>query len=284
MSINKPTNNLTNKQPNEQSNKKHKQTWKVYGTELKSRFFIGSALYPSPDIMQQAIRASGAEVITLSLRRQSPEKQGGHSFWDYIKDLGCHLLPNTAGCHSAQEAVTLAQMSREIFQSNWIKLEVIGDDYNLQPDPFGLLEATEILIKDGFNVFPYCTDDLVLCQRLRDLGCEVIMPWGSPIGTGKGLMNPYALKMIRERLPELSLLVDAGIGKPSHACQAMELGFDGVLLNTAVAEAVSPVLMAEAFSNAIKAGRAAYESGIMPAREAAKPSTPTIGTPFWHQS
>ncbi|HIQ14081.1 MAG TPA: thiazole synthase, partial [Leucothrix sp.] len=180
-----------------QIDKQYNQTWEVYGTELKSRFFIGSALYPSPEIMQQAIRASEAEVITLSLRRQSPEKQGGNSFWDYVKDLGCHLLPNTAGCHSAQEAVTLAQMSREIFQTNWIKLEVIGDDYSLQPDPFGLLQATETLIKDGFKVFPYCTDDLVLCQRLRDLGCEVIMPWGSPIGTGKGLMNTYTLAMIR---------------------------------------------------------------------------------------
>ena len=263
--------------------------WHVYGQKLNSRFFIGSALYPSPEIMQQAIKASGSEVITVSLRRQSPEnessnKQSGNQFWDYIKDLGCHLLPNTAGCHSPQEAITVAQMSREIFQTDWIKLEVIGDEYNLQPDPFGLLEATETLIKEGFKVFPYCTDDLVLCQRLQDLGCEVIMPWGSPIGTGKGLMNPYALTTIRERLPDINLLVDAGIGKPSDACQAMELGFDGVLLNTAVAEAVDPVKMANAFSNAIKAGRTAYESGIMPARESASPSTPTLGTPFWHQN
>ncbi len=259
------------------------ETWNVYGIELQSRFFIGSALYPSPHIMQQAIKASKAEVITLSLRRQSPDQKGGEKFWDYIKDLGCHLLPNTAGCHSPQEAITIAQMSREIFQTDWIKLEVIGDDYNLQPDPFGLLEATEALIKDGFKVFPYSTDDLVLCQRLQDLGCEVIMPWGSPIGTGKGLMNPYALTTIRERLPDVNLLVDAGIGKPSDACQAMELGFDGILLNTAVAEAVDPVIMANAFANAINAGRAAYKSGIMPPRQTAKPSTPTVGTPFWHQ-
>jgi len=258
--------------------------WQVYGTPLTSRFFIGSALYPSPAIMQTAIRASGAEVITLSLRRQSPEDNGGQQFWEHIRELNCHLLPNTAGCHSAQEAITLAQMSREIFETNWIKLEVIGDDYNLQPDPFGLLEATEVLIRDGFQVFPYATDDLVLCQRLRDLGCEVIMPWGSPIGTGKGLMNPYALKMIRERLPDVTLLVDAGIGKPSDACQAMELGYDAVLLNTAVAEAVDPTSMAHAFSQAISAGRIAYESGIMPARETAQPSTPTIGMPFWHQN
>ncbi len=258
--------------------------WSVYGTELNSRFFIGSALYPSPNVMQRAIKASQADVITLSLRRQSPQQKGGEQFWDFIKALGCHLLPNTAGCHSPQEAITIAQMSREIFQTDWIKLEVIGDDYNLQPDPFGLLEATEALIREGFKVFPYSTDDLVLCQRLQDLGCEVIMPWGSPIGTGKGLMNPYALKVIRERLPDMALLVDAGIGKPSDACQAMELGFDAVLLNTAVAEAVDPVVMAGAFDHAIQAGRSAYESGIMPARESATPSTPTVGTPFWHQS
>jgi len=252
-------------------------TWNVYGTELNSRFFIGSALYPSPEIMQQAIKASGAEVVTLSLRRQSPENKSGTQFWDYIKGLDCHLLPNTAGCHSAQEAITLAQMSREIFQTDWIKLEVIGDDYNLQPDPFGLLEATEALIKDGFKVFPYSTDDLVLCQRLHDLGCEVVMPWGSPIGTGKGLMNPYALTMIRERLPELNLLIDAGIGKPSDACQAMELGFDGVLLNTAVAEAINPVAMAGAFANAIEAGRTAYLAGLGPQSGKASASSPASG-------
>jgi len=258
-------------------------SWNVYGVELKSRFFIGSALYPSPETMQQAITASKADVITLSLRRQSPENKGGEQFWDFIKNLGCHLLPNTAGCHSPKEAIAIAEMSREIFATDWIKLEVIGDDYNLQPDPFGLLEATETLIKKGFKVFPYSTDDLVLCQRLQDLGCEVIMPWGSPIGTGKGLMNPYALSMIRERLPDATLLVDAGIGKPSDACQAMELGFDGVLLNSAVAEAVDPATMAAAFAKSIEAGRSAYESGIMPSRESASPSTPTIGTPFWHQ-
>ena len=190
--------------------------WNVYGVELKSRFFIGSALYPSPEIMQQAVSASKADVITLSLRRQSPENKGGEQFWDFIKNLGCHLLPNTAGCHSPKEAIAIAEMSREIFETDWIKLEVIGDDYNLQPDPFGLLEATETLIKKGFKVFPYSTDDLVLCQRLQDLGCEVIMPWGSPIGSGKGLMNPYALETIRQRLPDVTLLVDAGIGKPSE--------------------------------------------------------------------
>ena len=254
-----------------------------YGQQFDSRFLIGSALYPSPKIMADAIKASAAEIITVSLRRQSPEKQGGKSFWDFIQELGCTLLPNTAGCHSAKEAVTLAKMSRDLFGTDWIKLEVIGDEYNLQPDPFGLVEAADELIRDGFKVFPYCTDDLVLCQKLLDVGCEVLMPWGSPIGTGKGLMNPYNLQMIRERLPHITLVVDAGIGLPSHACQALELGYDAVLLNTAVAEAADPAVMANAFRQAIAAGRSAYLAGAITERQTAKPSTPTLGMPFWHQ-
>lgn len=258
--------------------------WVLYGKHFDSRFLIGTALYASPQIMSDAIRASGAQIVTVSLRRQNPREGGGNTIWDFIKQLNCDLLPNTAGCRNAKEAVALAQMAREIFQTSWIKLEVIGDDYNLQPDPFGTLEAAEQLIKLGFNVFPYCTDDLVLCQRLRDVGCEVLMPWGAPIGTGRGLMNPYALQTLRERLPDVPLIVDAGIGKPSHALQAMELGFDGVLLNTAVAQAADPVLMAQAFAEAINAGRKSFLGGAMLERQTAQPSTPTLGTPFWHQS
>lgn len=254
-----------------------------YGESFDSRFLIGSALYPSPKVMADSIQASGSEIITVSLRRQSPELEGGKSFWDFLQGLGCTLLPNTAGCHSVKEAVTLAKMSRDLFQTNWLKLEVIGDEYNLQPDPFGLVEAASELIKDGFKVFPYCTDDLVLCQKLLDAGCEVLMPWGSPIGTGKGLMNPYALEVIRERITDVPLVIDAGIGKPSHAAQAMELGYDAVLLNTAVAEAQAPKLMAEAFSQSIEAGRKAYLAGTIAKRQTAKPSTPTLGMPFWHQ-
>jgi thiazole synthase len=175
-------------------------------------------------------------------------------------------------------------MSRDLFNTAWIKLEVIGDEYNLQPDPFGLVDAARQLTSDGFKVFPYCTDDLVLCQRLLDAGCEVLMPWGSPIGTGKGLMNPYALQTIRERLPQVPLVVDAGIGLPSHAAQAMEMGYDAVLLNTAVAEARDPVLMAQAFGKAIEAGRSALLAGAVQQRQTAKPSTPTLGMPFWHQA
>ena len=256
--------------------------WIVYGETLTSRLFLGTARYPSPKVMADAVDASGADVLTVGLRRQAPEELGGASIWDRIADLGRRVLPNTAGCHTAAEAVTLAEMSREIFDTDWIKLEVTGDDYNLQPDPYGLLEATGRLIERGFKVFPYSTDDLVVCSRLRDLGCEVVMPWGSPIGTGKGLLNPYALETLRARLPDVSLVVDAGIGLPSHAARALELGFDGVLLNTAVARADDPVAMAHAFARAVQAGRIAYRAGAMPESETAEPSTPVVGAPFWH--
>lgn len=255
----------------------------IYGTQLDSRLLIGSALYPSPDVMQQSIQASGAQVVTLSLSRQNPEANGGASFWEMIKSLGLHLLPNTAGCHSVTEAVNMAKMSRELFQTDWVKLELVGDDYNLQPDPIELVKATEILLNDGFKVLPYCTDDLVIARHLVELGCEVIMPWGSPIGTGKGLLNPYALQAIRDRFPEVTLIVDSGIGKPSHATQALEMGVDAILLNTAVAQAHNPVMMATAFARAIEAGRLAYQGGLISERSTAKPSTPTLDKPFWHQ-
>lgn len=259
-------------------------SWKVGGKVLNSRLFIGSALYPSPEIMCNAITASGSEVVTVSLRRQNPSENAGGQFWDIIRNTGLNVLPNTAGCHSASEAITTAQMGREIFATNWVKLEVVGDDYNLQPDPFGTVEAAKELIDQGFEVFPYCTDDLVLCQKLVDVGCTILMPWGAPIGTGQGLLNPFALKILRARLPDIHLLVDAGMGLPSHACQAMELGFDGVLLNSAIALANKPVAMASAFAHAVDAGYGAYKAGTMPQREAASPSSPIVGQPFWHQS
>lgn len=255
--------------------------WQLADQPLESRLLIGSALYPSPKIMQDAIRASGAQIVTLSLRRQNPAAGGGNDFWALLRELDIRLLPNTAGCHSVREAVTTAQMARELFNTRWIKLEVIGDEYNLQPDPFGLLEAARELIAQGFEVFPYCTDDLVLCEKLVDAGCRILMPWGAPIGTGKGLINPYALQTLRKRLPDITLIVDAGIGAPSHAAQALEMGYDGVLLNTAVAQASDPTVMANAFRHAVCAGRLAYESGIMPQRDLAQPSTPVLGTPFW---
>lgn len=257
--------------------------WQIAGKTLTSRLFLGTAQYPSMDILQDAVTASEANVITVSLRRQSQTEIQTNSFWQFLRNLNCHLLPNTAGCFTANEAVMVAEMSREIFQTNWIKLEVIGDDYNLQPDPFELVTAAEILVNKGFEVFPYCTDDLVLCQRLVEVGCKILMPWAAPIGSGKGIINPYALEVLRARLPNINLLVDAGIGKPSDATQALEMGFDGVLLNTAVALAQDPVQMARAFKDAVRAGRHAYEAGTMPEREVAHPSTSLVDTPFWHQ-
>lgn len=256
--------------------------WNIADTAVNSRLLIGTALYPSPAIMQDALRASSASIATVSLRRQNPSAGSGNDFWNLLKTLPLRLLPNTAGCHSAKEAITTAQMARELFDTHWIKLEVIGDDYNLQPDPYALLEACKELISQGFEVFPYCTDDLVVCEKLVEAGCRIIMPWGAPIGTGKGLLNPYALQTLRERLKDITLIVDAGIGAPSHAARVMEMGFDGVLLNTAIAKSISPVNMAQAFAKAIEGGRLAYEAGLMPERSLAQPSTPTLGTPFWH--
>lgn len=258
--------------------------WDIAGQDLGSRLFIGTALYPSPEVMVRAIEASGASVLTASLRRQSPGTQGGQPFWDILKTMTLPILPNTAGCRNADEAVTTAQMAREIFETPWIKLEVVGDDYTLQPDPFGLVDAAARLVADGFDVFPYTTDDLVLAQRLVDVGCKILMPWAAPIGSGRGVLNPYALKTLRARLPEIPMIIDAGLGKPSQAAQVMEMGFDGVLLNSAVALAEDPVAMAKAFGLAIEAGRLAFEAGPMPEREMASPSTPTVGTPFWHQN
>lgn len=259
-------------------------TLSLYGEEFTSRFLLGTALYNSPQLMRDSIDQSGCGIVTLGLRRQNPTDKSGEAIWQYIKDSGCRLLPNTAGCKSVQEAITTAEMSREIFDTDWLKLEVIGDDYNLQPDPYGLVEAATELVKRGFKILPYCTDDLIVCQRLLDAGCEVLMPWGAPIGTGRGLMNKYNLQTLRDRITDTPLIIDAGLGKPSQACEAMELGFDAVLLNTAVAKAHQPPVMAKAFAQAIDSGRAAYLAGLMPERQTASPSTPTLGQPFWHQS
>lgn len=255
----------------------------LYGEQFNSRFLLGTALYPSPQAMLDSIEGAQCEIVTLGLRRQNPKDRDGAQIWETIKGTGCKLLPNTAGCKSVKEAINLAEMSREIFATPWLKLEVIGDDYNLQPDPFRLVEAAEELIKRGFKVLPYCTDDLVLCQRLLGVGCEVLMPWGAPIGTGQGLLNRYHLRTLRERLPDVPLVIDAGLGAPSQACEAMEMGYDAVLLNTAVAKAQQPPLMARAFARAIESGRDAYRAGLMQKRQTASPSTPTIGQPFWHQ-
>lgn len=252
-----------------------------YGVEIGSRLLLGSALYPSPKIMSEAIRASGAGIVTVSLRREQARGRTGGRFLDLIRELPVHLLPNTAGCRTAKEAITTAEMARELLDTDWIKLEVIANDDTLQPDLFGLVEAARTLVGEGFKVFPYTTEDLGAAERLLAAGCEVLMPWGAPIGTGLGLNNRYGLKSMRAYFPDVPLVVDAGIGAPSHAAEAMEIGYDAVLLNTAVAKARNPILMAEAFARALEAGRAAYVAGLMEPRDMAEPSTPVAGTPFF---
>jgi thiazole synthase len=252
-----------------------------YGEQLASRLILGSALYPSPDSFARSVNASGVEMVTVSLRREGAEERAGHQFWDIVRSLGVRVLPNTAGCHTPREAITTAMMARELFDTPWIKLEVIANDDTLQPDLFGLVEAAKTLSAEGFKVFPYTTEDLSAAEKLLEAGCEVLMPWASPIGSAQGLNNVTGLTSLRAYFPGVPLVVDAGIGAPSHAAHAMELGFDAVLLNTAVAKAGDPVAMAAAFAKAVEAGRAGYEAGLMPRRDMAAPSTPVAGTPFF---
>jgi thiazole synthase len=253
----------------------------LHGVELASRLLLGTAQYPSPQILARAIEASGAGIVTVSLRREQARGRTGEAFFDLLRSLPVRVLPNTAGCHTVKEAVTTAQMAREVFETDWVKLEVIANDDTLQPEVFGLVEAAGILARDGFKVLPYTTDDLSVAERLLAAGCKVLMPWAAPIGSARGLMNPYALKSLRAYFPQTPLIVDAGIGAPSHAAAAMEIGYDGVLLNTAVAKAADPVRMAQAFAAAIEAGRTAYAAGLIEARDMAAPSTPVAGTPFF---
>lgn len=256
----------------------------LYGESFASRLLLGTARYPSPAVLELAITRAQPCLLTASLRRQGASGlDPSQGFWPLLRKMQVPVLPNTAGCHSPREAITTAEMAREVFETDWIKLEVIGDDYSLQPDTLNLVEAAAQLIKSGFKVLPYSTDDLVLCQRLVDVGCQAVMPWAAPIGTGKGPINPYALRTLRERL-SVPLIVDAGLGLPSHACQVMEWGFEAVLLNTAVALARDPVAMAGAFADAVRAGRGAFLAGAMTAQDVAQPSTPVLGTPFWHHA
>lgn len=253
---------------------------KLYDAELRSRLLLGTSRYPSPAVLTEAVQASGAEVVTVSLRRESGSERAGQGFWSIIRDLRVRVLPNTAGCHTVKEAVTTAHMAREVFGTSWIKLEVIGEDDTLQPDVFGLIDAARILASDGFQVFPYTTEDLVVADKLLRAGCQVLMPWGSPIGSGRGLNNLFGLKALRAHFPGVPLVIDAGLGLPSHAAQAMEIGFDAILINTAVAEARNPAQMAAAFAQALEAGTAGRLAGPMEPRDMAAPSTPVIGKAF----
>ena len=252
----------------------------LYGVTVGSRLLLGTARYPSPAVLAEAVKAARAEIVTVSLRRESAGERAGQAFWTLIRALGVRVLPNTAGCHSVKEAVTTAHMAREVFGTPWIKLEVIGEDDTLQPDVFGLVEAARTLCAEGFEVFPYTTEDLVVAERLLSAGCQVLMPWGAPIGSGRGLNNLFGLTALRAHFPEVPLIIDAGLGVPSHAARALELGFDAVLINTAVAQARDPVQMAAAFALAVEAGFAARQAGPIEPRDLAAPSTPLIGTAF----
>ncbi|MCU5775324.1 thiazole synthase [Erwiniaceae bacterium BAC15a-03b] len=245
-----------------------------YDLSPASPFLLGTAGYPSPEILQQAIIASGTEIITVSLRR---EGAAGGAFRELLQQLNTRVLPNTAGCHTVKEAVTTAHMARELFNTRWIKLEVIAHADTLQPDPFALVEAARILSDDGFQVFPYTTEDLVIGEKLLEAGCQLLMPWGAPIGSGQGLRNIDGLRTMRAWFKDIPLIIDAGIGAPSQAALAMELGFDGILLNTAVAKAGDPVQMASAFQQAIRAGQQAWQAGLMEKRDMAVASTPIFG-------
>ncbi|WP_375675066.1 thiazole synthase [Bartonella sp. CL100XZDX] len=253
----------------------------LYGRQFSSRLLLGTAQYPSPAILCDAIHKSNTEIVTVSLRRETAGGKQGGQFWQFLQELGVTVLPNTAGCYTVKEAITTAQLARDLFKTAWIKLEVIGNPDTLQPNVFSLIEAAQILNNEDFKIFAYTTDDLIVAEKLFDIGCRVIMPWCAPIGSAKGPHNTDGLRSIRAYLPDATLVIDAGIGRPSHATIAMELGYDAVLLNTAVAKADDPVLMAEAFSKAVQAGRMGYKAGMIEARNVAVPSTPVIGKPVF---
>jgi thiazole synthase len=244
---------------------------------FSSRLIVGTSRYPNPQVMLDALEATGTELVTVAIRRVNVEDPAPESHLDLLRRGGYEVLPNTAGCYTAREAVLVAQLAREALGTDLIKLEVIGDDETLMPDVEQLLDAAKTLVDDGFTVLAYANDDPITCRKLADLGCAAVMPLGSPIGSGMGLVNPYNLRIIREVVDDTPLIVDAGIGTASDATTAMELGYDGVLLNTAIAEAQHPVEMAHAMRLAVEAGRHAARAGRIPRRLYAQASSPTEG-------
>jgi len=250
--------------------------WELGGRHWGSRLIAGSGGFRSLESMSSALEVSGTEIITVALRRLDPAAQG--SVMEVVERLGLFVLPNTAGCYTARDAVKTAKLAREAFGTNWVKLEVIGDDRTLLPDSVELLRAAEDLVNDGFTVLPYTNDDPILARRLEAVGCAAVMPLGSPIGSGAGIRNPYNIAIIVERA-EVPVILDAGIGTASDAALAMELGCDGVLLASAISRAEDPDLMASAMKSAVEAGRAAFLAGRIPKRLYAEASTPEEGLP-----
>ena len=251
------------------------ETWKIGDREFNSRLLLGTSRYPNPQLMFNSLAAAEVEIVTVSIRRlnlsQKKETFLNESAWEKYQ-----ILPNTAGCYTAKDAILTAELAREVLQTNWIKVEVIGDDYTLLPDPILLIRACEELVKKDFIVLPYCSDDPMLCRRLENIGCAAVMPLAAPIGSGLGIRNPHNLQIIAETV-KVPVIVDAGIGTASDAALAMELGCSAVLLNTAVAEAMNPVTMAAAFKHAVIAGRFAYTSGRIPQIYHGQNSSPMEG-------
>ncbi|MGH9628799.1 MAG: thiazole synthase [Bryobacteraceae bacterium] len=253
------------------------ETLRIAGREFHSRLFLGTGKYRSFQEMARCHAASGAEVVTVAVRRVNLSDRGKESLIDYIDREKIFILPNTAACYTADEAIRTARLAREVGLSNWVKLEVIGDEQTLFPDNEGLLEATRVLSKEGFVVLPYTTDDLINARKLIDAGAAAVMPLAAPIGSGLGIQNITNLKILRERITEVPLIVDAGVGTASDASIAMELGYDGVLMNTAIASAENSEAMAEAMKYAVQAGRLAYLAGRMPKKLYATASSPAEG-------
>jgi thiazole synthase len=250
---------------------------RIAGKEFRSRLIVGTGKYRSFQEMAQAHEASGAEIVTVAVRRVNLTDRSKESMLDYIDRQKFFILPNTAGCYTADDAIRTARLAREVGLSNWVKLEVIGDEKTLFPDNFELVKATEILVKEGFVVMPYTNDDLIAARRLIDAGAAAVMPLGAPIGSGLGIQNPVNIRILREMITTVPLIVDAGVGTASDAAVAMELGADAVLMNTGIAGAHDSVLMAEAMKHAVLAGRQAYLAGRMPKKLYATASSPLEG-------
>jgi thiazole synthase len=250
---------------------------RIAGREFRSRLIIGTGKYRSFQEMARAHEASGAEMVTVAVRRVNLTDRSKESLLDYVDRQKYFILPNTAGCYSGDEAIRTARLAREVGLSNWIKLEVIGDEKTLFPDNFELVRATEVLVKEGFVVLPYTNDDLIAARRLIDAGAAAVMPLGAPIGSGLGIQNPVNIRILREMITSVPVIVDAGVGTASDAAVAMELGADAVLMNTGIAAAQDPILMAQAMQHAVIAGRQAYLAGRMPRKLYAAASSPLEG-------
>ena len=244
------------------------------GRTFTSRLLVGTARYPNPQVMMDSLRASGTELVTVAIRRFNLNEKG-NDVLDWIRNEYA-LLPNTAGCYTAKDAIFTAELAREALETNWIKLEVIGDDETLMPDVVELLKGAEALVKAGFTVLPYCNDDPITCRKLADLGCAAVMPLAAPIGSGAGIRNPFSIRIIRE-LIDIPVIIDAGIGTASDAALAMELGADAILLNTAISRAEHPVMMATAMRHAVEGGRLAYQAGRIPTTLFGERSTSSEG-------